>query len=68
MVTQTFYQRILNMVTQEQMAGHIKKTKDKLVQATKKAEDPKKDPTVKELKKKVKRLVRKKIKMEYQEC
>lgn len=53
------------MVTQEQMAGHIKKAKDKLADAAKKAEDPKKDTNIRTLRKKVKRLVRKTAKMEY---
>ncbi|MFQ5674188.1 MAG: hypothetical protein ACE5G9_13985 [Nitrospinales bacterium] len=53
------------MVTQEQMAGHIKKAKDKLAKATEKAEDPKKDTNIRALRKKVKRLVRKTAKMEY---
>ena len=53
------------MVTQGQMSGHIKKAKDKLAEATKKAEDPKQGSTLRELKKKVKRLIRKTAKMDY---
>ena len=53
------------MVSQEQMAGHIKKAKDKLAEANKKVEDPKKDSNVRGLRKKVKRLIRKTAKMEY---
>ena len=55
------------MVTQEQMAGHINKAKNKLEEASKKIEDPKNDSTIRELKKKLKRLVRKKTKMDFME-
>lgn len=53
------------MVTLDKLPAHIKTAKKKMTEAAKKAEDPEKNPGVRALKKKVKRLVRKAAKIEY---
>lgn len=53
------------MVTLDKLPSHIKTAKAKLDEAAKKAGDSKNDLTVRALKKKVKRLVRKSAKMQY---
>ncbi|MFQ5715623.1 MAG: hypothetical protein ACE5GQ_00820 [Nitrospinales bacterium] len=53
------------MVTLDKLPAHIKTARKKMAEAAKKVEDPEKNPDVRALKKKVKRLVRKAAKMEY---
>ncbi len=53
------------MVTLEKLKDHIKKAKKQLDEEVKKAENPKVSATVREKKKKVKRLTRKANKMLY---
>lgn len=51
------------MVTLDQLKSHIEKAKTEFAEATKKVEDPRNNPTIRQQLKKVKRLERKAAKL-----